>query len=72
MQPEATTAIILGDVIGVDDGRRTEQLLELLGFERLWEALQRHQQQLQLLRSPEGCSQISLQNTEQHLLELLL
>lgn len=46
--------IILGDVFFVDDGRRAEQLLQLLGLEGLRETLQRHQQELQLLRSVEG------------------
>lgn len=66
------TVIILRYVISVDDGRGAQKLLELLGFECLWEALQRHQQQLQLLWSPEGCSQVSLKSTEQYLLKHFL
>lgn len=67
-----SSVIILGGVVRVDDRWWAQQLLELLGFECLWEALQRHQQQLQLLWSPEGWSQVSLQSTEQHLLKHLL
>lgn len=48
------TVFLLGDVVSVDDGCGAQQLLEFLGFEGLWEALQRDQQQLQLLWSPEG------------------
>lgn len=45
---------LLWDVVGVDDGRGAQQLLEFLGFEGLWEALQRDKQQLHLLWSVEG------------------
>ena len=51
---ELITALLLGDVVSVDDGGGPQQLLEFLGFESLWETLQRHQQQLQLLWSAEG------------------
>ncbi len=47
-------SFLLGDVIGVDDGRGAEQLLEFLRFEGLRETLQSDQQQLQLLWSSEG------------------
>lgn len=46
--------LLLGDVVRVDDGGGAQQLLELLGFESVREALQRHQQELQLLWSVEG------------------
>lgn len=72
MQEGAMAVVILGGVVSVDDCWRAQQLLELLGFECVWETLQRHQQQLQLLWSPEGCSQVCLQSTEQHLLKHLL
>lgn len=47
-------ALLLGDVVRVDDGGRAQQLLEFLGFESMREVLQRHQQQLQLLWSIKG------------------
>lgn len=64
--------IILGDVFCVDDGGGAKQLLQLLGLEGLREALQRHQQELQLLGSAEGGRQVSLQGAKENLLKHFL
>ena len=63
------TVLLLWDVVSVDDGRGAQQLLEFLGFECLWETLQRHQQQLHLLWSAEGWGQVGFQSAQQDLLK---
>lgn len=65
-------SFLLGYVVSVDDGGGAQQLLQFLGFEGLWEALQSYQQQLQLLRSPESRFQVSLQGSHEDLLKHLL